>query len=64
MEKVFAVCILDVVRCRCILGKMYRGRLWIWKRHMIRSIGMVHVADAMSVWSWREIAESSAEFLC
>ena len=23
------------------MGKMYSVRLWIWKRHMIRSIGMV-----------------------
>ena len=23
------------------IGKMYSGRLWIWKRHMIRSIAMV-----------------------
>ena len=31
---------------RCVrsisqMGNMYSGHLWIWKRHMIRSIGMV-----------------------
>ena len=56
-------------------GKRYPGRLRICKRHMIRSIGMVcahtmpidriicAMADAKSVWSWRKIVESSAEFL-
>ena len=28
------------------MGKMYSGRLWIWKRHMIRSL----LADAKSVY--------------
>ena len=42
---------------------MYIGRLWIWKKRMIRLIGMVYVADAKSVWNWRKIVESSAEFL-
>ena len=43
------------------MGKMYSGRLWIWKRPMILTINMVYVADTKSVWSWRKIVESSAE---
>ena len=32
---------------------------------MIRSIGIAYdVGDAESVWSWRKIVESVAEFLC
>ena len=45
------------------MGKMYSGLLWIWKRPMILSIDMV-CADAKSVWSWRKIVESGAQFLC
>ena len=45
------------------MGMMYSSRLWIWKRHIIRSIGMLYVADAKSVWSWRKIVESSVEFV-
>ena len=36
MDQVFAVkCVKSIWR----IGKMYIGRLWIWKRHVIRSIG-------------------------
>ena len=44
------------------MGKMCSGRLWIWKRPMIDQSAR-YVADAKSVWSWRKIVESSAEFL-
>ena len=31
-------------------GKMYSGHLWIWKRHMIRSIGLSY--EVLKVWNW------------
>ena len=37
--KVFAV--RQVCEKYLVKGKMYFRRLWIWKRHMIRSTGMV-----------------------
>ena len=48
MDQVFAV--RHVVKSIQQMGKMYSGRLWIRKRHLIQSIGMVW-ADAKSVWS-------------
>ena len=43
------------------MGKMYFGLVWILKTHMIRLISW-YVADAQSVWSERDIVESSPEF--
>ena len=58
------VCCTNVCCMKSIsqMGKMYSGRLWIWKRLMILSVDIV--CGAKSVWSWRKIVESSAEFLC
>ena len=59
MDQVFAVrqCVKSISQ----MGKMYSGLLWVWKRPMYyRSTW--YVADAPSVWSWRKIVESSAEF--
>ena len=39
MDQVFAV--RQVCENYLPNGNMYSGRLWVWKRHMIRSIGMV-----------------------
>ena len=39
MDQVFAV--RQVCEKYLAMGKMYSGRLWIWKRHMIRSICIV-----------------------
>ena len=39
MDKVIAV--MQVCEKYLANGKIYSVRLWIWKRHMIRSTGMV-----------------------
>ena len=43
---------------RCILGVYKFGKGVLYCR------STWYVADAKSVWSWRKIVESSAEFLC
>ena len=59
---------------RCVksileMGKMYYGRLWIWKRPDVLAFvdldrSAWYLADAKSVCSCRKIVEISAVFLC
>ena len=54
MDQVFAV--TQVRESIWQMGKMYFGRLWIWKGPKFGQSAR-HVADSKSIWSWRKIVD-------